>query len=166
MNKMINPNVVALILIATTLIVLAVLPISIEIKTDTVLAQEAPHTHETRLVSNDVSTLDYRLRTAIGLTPSMAFVGVESDIAGVVNPDLNANVGDVITITIINGDPVAHDFLIDELHVHSDHLMDKDQQVTVTFTATTVGDFVYYCSLPGHQDLGMEGRLHVTDEID
>jgi nitrite reductase (NO-forming) len=170
MNKTINPNVVASILIVTTFIVLALLPISTEIKPGTALAQETTHTHATThttpLISDSASTVEYTLRTAMGSTPPMAFVAVGGNSEGVINPNLNVDVGDMITITIINGDPVAHDFRIDELNVHSDHLMDKDQEVTVTFTATTAGDFVYYCSLPGHRDSGMEGTLHVIDEVD
>jgi nitrite reductase (NO-forming) len=164
MNKTISPNVVAAILIATTLIALVLLPISIEIKADTALAQETPSMSDPQLVSYAVSTVEYTLRTAMGLTPPMAFVGVGGDIDEEINPDLTVNVGDTVTITVINGDPVAHDLTLDEFDVKTEQLTDKDQQVTISFTATTPGDFVYYCSLPGHRDIGMYGTLHVTGE--
>ena len=110
MNRQINPNVVAAILIAVVVAFLAIAPISIQITPNASVAQAATAT--TALASADQNTanpapktVEYTLKTVIGLTPAMAFIGVGGAIDGVINPTLNANVGDTVRITVINGDP-------------------------------------------------------------
>src|SRR5690606_13933651 len=76
---------------------------------------------------------------------------------------LNVSVGDTVTIHVINGDPVAHDLVVDEFDVATEQLVAKDQEASVTFTVTEAGTFVYYCSLPGHRDIGMWGNINVVD---
>ncbi|GAB1422716.1 hypothetical protein MASR2M15_29550 [Anaerolineales bacterium] len=66
------------------------------------------------LNAQEAKTIEYTLKTALGGDPAMAFVGVGGDIDGVVNPELVANVGDTIILTVVNGDPVLHDLVIDE----------------------------------------------------
>jgi nitrite reductase (NO-forming) len=162
-KKPINANLVAGILIASILIILAGLPISIEIKTSAVEAQETPTT-STELVSNTTSTVEYTIRTVIGLTPSMAFIGVGGDIDNVINPTLNANVGDTLRITITNGDPILHDFTISVAGVSSGQLTEDEQTAVVEFTPTAPGDYEYSCSVPGHRDVGMHGVIHVEGD--
>ena len=171
-RKPINVNLVAAILIVSTLIILAGLPISIEIKSSAVEAQETPATDtqlasdvsETSVTSEAAATVEYTLRTVIGQTPAMAFIGVGGDIDGVVNPTLNANVGDTVRITVINGDPVLHDLTISVAGLTTGQLTELEQSAVVEYVATAPGDFEYSCSIPGHKDIGMHGVIHVEGE--
>lgn len=151
MNHKLNPNWTAAILVGCLALFFAVFPISIEIHTNTSSAQDEP-------------TVEYTLRTALRPdAPPMAFVGVGGDIDGLVNPELRANVGDVVQITVINGDPVLHDMKIDEFNVTTGELIAQDQQAVVVFKVTEAGEYIYYCSVPGHREIGMWGKLIVTD---
>lgn len=63
-----------------------------------------------------------------------------------------------IKITVTKG---AHDFKIDEYNVYADTQL--NQQMTVEFTADKVGEFIYYCTKPGHRQNGHWGTLKVLD---
>ena len=151
MNQKLNPNWVVAALAGFALLFFAIFPVSIEIHPIISTAQETP-------------TVEYTLRTVLGQTvPPMAFVGVGGDIDGLVNPDLHAVVGDVVKITVINGDPVLHDMKIDEFDVSTGELTQKDQVGTVMFKVTASGEFDYYCTVPGHREVGMVGKIIVTE---
>lgn len=166
MNKQINPNLVSAILIGLTILILAVLPIHLEIVSNQVAAEETPNSPEAISVSQQESAVvEFTLRTQLGGEPAMAFVGVGGDIDGVVNPDLVVNLGDTVRITVINGDPVLHDFKIDEFGVDAGQLLLDEQEVTVEFVANQPGNFNYYCSVPGHREIGMQGMLQVIGSV-
>jgi len=151
-SKSFNSNLFSAILLSVTVLAFGLLlPFSIRIEPRTSSADEAP-------------TVEYTLKTVIGLTPPMAFIGVGGEIDGVINPDLKANVGDTVQITVINGDPVLHDLVIDEFNVNTGNMTEKDQTVVLTFKVDRPGEFTYYCSTPGHKEIGMVGKLIVTGE--
>jgi nitrite reductase (NO-forming) len=151
MNHRLSPtNWTAAVLIGCVVLFFAVFPVSIEIQPQTTSAQDEP-------------TVEYTLRTALRTeAPPMAFVGVGGEIDGVVNPELHATVGDVVKITVINGDPVLHDMKIDEFDVSTGELITQNQEAVVIFKVTEAGEYVYYCSVPGHREIGMWGKLIVT----
>lgn len=105
-------------------------------------------------------TVTYTLVTG-GDTGQLVFVGVGGEIDGIVNPTLTANPGDVVQVNLINGDGMLHDFVIDELNVKTEQFSEREAQTSVTFTADQMGEFVYYCSVPGHRQAGMWGTLVV-----
>ncbi len=105
-------------------------------------------------------TVEYTLLTGGG-TGQLVFVGVGGDIDGEVNPTLTANPGDVVKITLINGDGMLHDVAIDEFDAQIDQFAGLDEQDSITFTVDEIGEFVYYCSVPGHRQAGMWGKLIV-----
>jgi len=74
------------------------------------------------------------------------FRGVGGSIDGITNPTLEVNLGDTVTITVTNGEPVMHNFVIDALHVRSADLMAVGARAVVTFSAAADGTFVYYCA--------------------
>lgn len=119
---------------------------------------------ETQEVGSNGQIVSYTLRTLMGGDPVMAFVGVGGDIDGIANPELTANVGDTVRITIINGDPTLHDLTVDELDVYSGQLTKAEESITIEFVATQPGVFNYYCSVPGHRASGMEGILRIEGE--
>lgn len=149
MNKPFRPALFSVSLLAFILLFLNLLPVKLEITPNASEAQG--------------QAVEFTLRTVLGQTPPMAFQGVGGDIDGVINPTLNVSVGDTVTIHVINGDPVAHDLVVDEFGVATEQLVAKDQESSVTFTVTEAGTFVYYCSLPGHRDIGMWGNINVVD---
>ncbi len=74
--------------------------------------------------------------------------------------EINVKKGDKvrIKITVTSG---MHDFKIDEYGVYADTQLNKE--TVVEFTADKVGDFVYYCTKPGHRENGHWGTLRVTE---
>lgn len=90
------------------------------------------------------------------------FIGVGGDIDGVVNPDLTANVGDTVVITLVNDDGRRHDIVIDEFNAATPIFGQRGQEETITFTVDQVGTFFYYCSVGSHRRAGMEGQLIVS----
>ena len=168
-DKSINPNLVSVVLVGFTILFLALLPIRVEFGLSTVEAQETstpaadPVGYGETPPSETITpaVIEYTLRTVLGQTPPMAFQGVGGIIDGQINPMLTANVGDTVRITVINGDPVQHDLTITEFNVTTGQLLEDEQTVTVEFVATTPGDFIYFCSVPGHREIGMFGTLRI-----
>jgi len=75
------------------------------------------------------------------------------------NPSsLTVTKGDRIKITIRNTGTVTHSFVIDEFNVSSGNIGPGESTV-VEFTVDKSGTFTYYCSIPGHRELGMEGHI-------
>ncbi len=107
-------------------------------------------------------TVEYTLTTGGG-TGQLVFVGVGGEIDGEINPTLRANPGDVVKITLLNDDGMLHDLVIDEFNVATDQFADRDAQDSITFTVDKIGEYVYYCSVPGHRQAGMWGKLVVGE---
>lgn len=63
-----------------------------------------------------------------------------------------------ITLTVVNEDAMPHDFTIDELGVHVG--LEAGETKTFTFAADP-GTYEFYCSIPGHREVGMVGELTV-----
>jgi plastocyanin len=64
-----------------------------------------------------------------------------------------------VTINLVNKGATTHNFVIDELNVHSGDYA-AGQTGTVTINAAP-GSYEYYCSIPGHKPAGMVGTLIV-----
>ncbi len=64
-----------------------------------------------------------------------------------------------VVIDLSNNGAAVHNFVIDELNVHSGDYS-PGQTGTVTINAAP-GDYQFYCSIPGHKQAGMVGTLHV-----
>ncbi len=106
------------------------------------------------------ATVQFTLMTG-GDTGKLVFVGVGGEIDGVVNPTLHADPGDVVKITLVNGDGLLHDLTIDEFSVATRQFADEGQEDSITFTVNATGEYIYYCSVPGHREAGMFGTLVV-----
>ena len=105
-------------------------------------------------------TAEYSLTTVI-----TGFQGTEHEAAEVENPIIHVKQGDLVKLTLTNGEFMQHDFVIDELGVHSPHIMPgPGNTVTLAFLATEPGEYPYYCSIPGHREAGMEGILVVEPD--
>lgn len=106
--------------------------------------------------------VEFTLKTG-GDGHSLAFYGVGGDIDGIANPSLVVDPGNVVKITLINGQATQHDLTIDEFDVFTGPLTELDQEAVVTFVADKEGTFNYYCNTPGHSAAGMVGVLQVGE---
>ncbi|MCC7354299.1 MAG: nitrite reductase, copper-containing, partial [Anaerolineae bacterium] len=85
-------------------------------------------------------------------------------IDGATNPTLQVKVGDVVQVTLVNGDGAEHDVSFPDFNATSDRVVTKDASSVIVFRADKKGEFSYFCTVLGHRQAGMEGRLVVGEE--
>ena len=129
-------------------------------KSDT--APSAP----TKSAENPVYLPDanYTLRSGIA-EGKMVYLGVGGAIDGKINPVLTAAEGQVVQLTLINGEGTEHDIVFPEQGAKSPRVNGKGASTTIVFRASKSGDFNYFCSVPGHRLAGMEGQFLVTPQL-
>jgi nitrite reductase (NO-forming) len=103
----------------------------------------------------------YTLRSGIA-EGRMVYIGVGGAIDGKANPVLTASEGQVVELTLINGEGAEHDIVFPDQVAKSPRVTGKGASTTIAFRAAKSGDFVYYCGVPGHRQAGMEGQFVVT----
>jgi len=91
----------------------------------------------------------------------LVFVGLGGEIDGAINPDLVVQAGDTVRIVVTNLDGPPHDLAIPELGASTPMIAGQNQTREVTFDAGEAGVYAYYCTVVGHRQVGMEGRLLV-----
>lgn len=93
--------------------------------------------------------------------------------------EIQATVGEPLTINSENTGSLEHSFTIDEGpfsdvstegetgESEGDHavdfFLDPGASGSVTFTTTEAGDYTFYCTIAGHREAGMEGTLTVSE---
>lgn len=92
----------------------------------------------------------------------MVFVGVGGEIDGLVNPDLEVQSGETVSVVLESGDGIPHDFSIPELDIQSQLVTGKSATTDIVFKLQEQGDLTYFCTVPGHRQAGMEGRLIIN----
>ena len=92
----------------------------------------------------------------------MAYIGQGGEIDGKVNPVLTAVEGQVVQLTLINGEGTEHDIVFPDQNTTSPRVTGKGASTTIAFRVEKSGDFVYFCSVPGHRLAGMQGQFLVT----
>lgn len=105
----------------------------------------------------------FKLRTDIG-EGKLIFDGVGGKINHIANPDLKVKLGDVVQITLIDGDGAEHDISIPDFNTQSDKVVGKGSSSVIVFKADKAGTFTYFCSIPGHYQAGMYGNLIVESD--
>jgi len=108
-----------------------------------------------------MSDVRYTLRTGIA-EGRMVYLGVGGAIDGKVNPVLSAAEGQIVQVTIINGEGAEHDISFPDQNARSPRVTGKGASTTIAFRAEKSGDFIYFCTVPGHRLAGMEGKFVVT----
>ena len=108
-----------------------------------------------------IADAKYTLRSGIA-EGRMVYIGVGGAIEGKVNPVLTASEGQVVQLTLINGEGAEHDIVFPDQDTKSPRVTGKGASTTIAFRAVKSGDFTYYCSVPGHRLAGMEGQFIVT----
>jgi nitrite reductase (NO-forming) len=93
----------------------------------------------------------------------LVFIGVGGDIDGVINPDLTFQPGQVVQLTLINGDGTQHDLIAPDLGAATDIVTELGASSGTVFKVGEEGTYDYWCSLPGHRAAGMEGRIIVGE---
>lgn len=102
------------------------------------------------------NVITLRTRSENGLS----FQGASEEGKNRVNPAIHVNRGETVTLRLINSIGV-HDIAIPALDVQSAKLSRRGARTTVQFTPDKTGDYVYYCTIPGHRSAGMEGTIVV-----
>ncbi len=72
--------------------------------------------------------------------------------------EIRVKKGDLVRVHATNTKGM-HDFVIDEFGIKKE--LPMNEEVTFEFTADTTGEFVFYCSKPGHRAKGQWGTLIV-----
>jgi uncharacterized cupredoxin-like copper-binding protein len=87
-----------------------------------------------------------------------------------------ATAGVPVTVTLVNGDPIEHEWLVGDEAFHERHRTGTEPHhgarpeevslpagstVSTTVTFATPGDYRFICHLPGHEAYGMVGVLRV-----
>ncbi len=114
--------------------------------------------------SSDIGYIaDARFTLRSGIAEGrMVYIGVGGAIEGKVNPVLTAADGQVVQLTLINGEGAEHDIVFPDQDARSPRVTGRGASTTIAFRATKAGDFIYFCSVPGHQLAGMQGQFIVT----
>jgi nitrite reductase (NO-forming) len=105
----------------------------------------------------------YTLKTALQ-GGKMLYIGVGGTIDGIINPTLLANVGDIVSITLLSGDGTEHNISLPDFSAVSQDVVGKGSSTTIVFGVDRPGTFAYFCNLPGHRQAGMEGTLKVNGD--
>ena len=128
-------------------------------------AAATPPASTNQPASSYIPGLRYTLRTGIA-EGRMVFIGVGGAIDGQVNPVLSAAEGQGVQVTLINGEGAEHDivFADQEATARSAHITGKGASTNIAFRAGKAGDYIYFCSLPGHQLAGMQGQFLITPQ--
>jgi len=108
-----------------------------------------------------IADAKYTLRSGIA-EGRMVYIGVGGSIEGKINPLLTAAEGQVVQLTLINGEGAEHDIVFPDQDTKSPRVTGKGASTTIAFRAAKSGDFIYYCGVPGHRLAGMEGQFIVT----
>ena len=112
------------------------------------------------MMSHAIPNASFTLRTGIA-QGKMVYIGRGGDIDGKVNPTLTVHEGDVVQITVVNGEGAEHDLIVPELRVSTQHVTGSNASSTLVLNATDIGSFAYICDIAGHREAGMQGVLKV-----
>ncbi|HSO12503.1 MAG TPA: copper-containing nitrite reductase [Anaerolineales bacterium] len=89
-----------------------------------------------------------------------AFIGVNGNIRGAVNPVLRAEPGERITVMLVNGGWGTHDIVLPDLNIHSDKIKEQGETTSITFTVPNEDIAIEYHDTK-YERLGMQGILLV-----
>jgi nitrite reductase (NO-forming) len=120
--------------------------------------ESAPAAEEVSAPAASGQTVEYALESGL-MDGKMVFVGKGGEIDGKTNPELKANLGDTVKLTLLSGEGAAHNFYLDEFGVQSTDVSGQGNSISVEFTVDKEGTFSYYCNIPGHRQAGMEGKF-------
>lgn len=121
--------------------------------------QNAADTNSKVLDGSDTSSEKRTIRMETAFDNGLVYRGGDE-----INPTLRVQVGDKVEIPLENSIGSRHDLVILGLDVQSDMLNRRGETTSITFVPDEIGEFTYYCSVPGHREAGMEGTIIVTEK--
>ncbi|MCC5908321.1 MAG: HEAT repeat domain-containing protein [Balneolaceae bacterium] len=123
-------------------------------------SDDSGHSSDQHGVSVSFEDVDreYRLQSTM-----IGYTGIGGVIDGVLNPVLQAKKGEIVKITIINGELMPHDIALESLGIASDVIIDPGDSTSIEFEA--IENDIYYCTIPGHREAGMAGQFEVVEEF-
>lgn len=74
--------------------------------------------------------------------------------------EIRARAGQPVNLKLVNGGRITHDLTIPALGFQA--VVQPGQETTVGLPGSATGTYEFYCSIPGHREAGMIGRLVVT----
>ncbi len=151
---MTGPTLPAALLACALCLPLAATPTAFAAGPDTAAATDMA------MMTHGMPNATFTLRTGIA-QGKMVYIGKGGDIDGKVNPTLTVHEGDVVQITLVNGEGAEHDIVLPDLHAASQHVSGPGASSTLTFRAGDIGSFLYFCSIGGHREAGMQGMVKV-----
>ena len=111
--------------------------------------------------TNSGQTVEYALESGLA-DGKMVFLGKGGAIDGKVNPDLTANPGDTVKVTLISGEGAEHNINFEGFtNAQSANVKGTGNSVVLEFSPDKPGTFAYYCTIAGHRQAGMEGKFIV-----
>jgi uncharacterized cupredoxin-like copper-binding protein len=111
-----------------------------------------------------------------GPAPTPAKAQIRIHFSAYNTTEVVATAGVPISITLVNTDPIDHEWLVGDAAFHQRHRTGTEPHhgarptevslppgstVTTTVTFDAPGDYLFICHLPGHEAYGMVGTLHV-----
>lgn len=101
-------------------------------------------------------------------TPTITPSGSPSQIINVAattdfkfTPDtITVKSGEIVKINFINNGSAPHNFTIRNLNIAT-KTISSGQTNSIVFAAPAAGDYTFFCSIDGHEGLGMKGTLKV-----
>lgn len=91
-----------------------------------------------------------------------AYIGVGGGIEGQANPTIRATEGQVVQLTLINGDQGENDIVFPDQQTRSPRVVGEGASTTIAFRAPSSGQFTYLSSVPGREAAGMKGTFVVS----
>ena len=91
------------------------------------------------------------------------------------NPEVDASVGDKVVFDVTNGGKSFHAFAVTDSKTGpgpaiegttigtADNPMKPGAEGKITFVPAKAGEYYYICAVPGHRELGMEGKIEVRE---
>lgn len=119
---------------------------------------------ETVTARPETTNVQFTLET-VAKDGKFGFIGIGGEIDGVLNPNLVVQPGDMVHLTLLNGDGLPHDLVIPDLDVKLPYVNRIGDQAEVVFVVDEgqPDSYVYYCTVPGHRQLGQEGKFIVLE---
>jgi nitrite reductase (NO-forming) len=129
-----------------------------------VVATQANSVSEVSGLPSTGVTVEYTLESGLA-DGKMFFLGKGGDIDGKTNPDLKANPGDTVIVTLISAEGAEHNIFFEGPNAQSENVVGQGNSVELKFKANQEGTFAYYCNTPGHRQAGMEGKFIVGSGV-
>jgi uncharacterized cupredoxin-like copper-binding protein len=74
--------------------------------------------------------------------------------------EITVKAGEVVNLTLVNRGVTVHDLVVPAYRIWL--VAPAGQSATTGFRALRPGEHEFYCSVPGHREAGMVGRIVVT----